>query len=390
MRTTIRRTGSAGIYVHVPFCIAHCPYCDFTVAVVSSIPHDTYADRILDEYRARRNELGDAEVRTLYFGGGTPGLWSADALARVLDGVREQRSLKEVTVELNPDCVTIAHARALRDAGVTRVSLGVQSFTQATLRTLGRAHTPDRAIAAIADVHRAGIAHISVDIIYAVPGDNLERAASDASLAASLPGVDHVSTYELAFEASTAFERRRLRRELVPVADPEIHAVAERIEHVLTAQGFERYELANYARRGGRAQHNGAYWAGHEYLGLGVGAHSMRVAPDGAGVLRRANDRSLRRYLAGASEAHASVEWVTPETHLAELVMTGLRVRDGLDVVDLEQRLRGVALDDATVQQWIEAGWVLREGSRLAPTRAGMIAAERMASDVLPVESGAD
>ena len=176
----------------------------------------------------------------------------------------------------------------------------------------------------------------------------------------------------------------------MPITEPEIHAVAERIEQVLTAQGFERYELANYARPGGRAQHNGAYLAGHEYLGLGVGAHSMRVAPDGAGVLRRANDRSLRRYLDGASEAHASVEWVTTETHLAELVMTGFRVRDGLDVADLEQRLRGVALYESAVQRWLEAGLVNRTGSRLAPTRAGMIAAERMASDVLPWESDAD
>jgi oxygen-independent coproporphyrinogen-3 oxidase len=386
----VARTGRAGIYVHVPFCVAHCPYCDFTVAVVSQIPHDAYADRIIEEYRARRDALAGAEVRTVYFGGGTPGLWRPDALARVLDVLREHRALEEVTVELNPDCVTPAHANALRAAGVNRVSLGVQSFTAETLATLGRQHSPLRAIEAIRTVHAAGFEHISVDIIYAVPGDAPDRAATDAVLAASLPGVDHVSTYELAFEASTAFERRRLRRELLPIPDAEIPALASGIGDALQSRGFERYELASFARPGGHARHNTAYWRGHEYLGLGVGAHSMRVAPDGSAVLRRANDRSLRRYLSGRSEAHATVEWVSPAWHLTELVMTGLRVRDGLDVAQLEQRLRGVALDDATIQRWVDAAWVERHGTRLVPTPAGMVAAERMASEVAPNDGVVD
>lgn len=378
----MRPTGRVGVYVHVPFCSRHCPYCDFTVAVVSRIPHAAYADALLNEWDDRREEIEGRALRTVYFGGGTPGLWDPSELGRVLAALRGDAELDEVTVEMNPEHTTPAQLDALLDAGVTRLSFGVQSFDDATLARLGRAHDGARAVRALRDAAAAGFEHLSVDVIFAVPGDRARRAVEDVERAATLPGVDHVSAYELTFEPSTSFDRRRRIGELEPVDDDAAVDAQAELEVALERAGFERYEVSSYARPGGRAVHNHAYWAGDEYVGLGVGAHSMAVAPHGQHVVRRANDRSLRRYLESRGRTAPELERVPADVHARELVMTAMRTTDGLDEAALEHRLRGCPPPGPLLRRWEGLGWVSRSGTRWRPTAAGLRHADAMAADL--------
>lgn len=260
------------------------------------------------------------------------------------------------------------------------MSLGVQSFDDASLAVLGRLHDGQGARDAVARVHQAGFEHVSLDLIVGAPGVPPGVPVADARIAADLVGIDHVSTYDLTWEPGTAYVARRARGTLTPWSDDALADASLAVDEVLQQSGFERYEVSNHARPGGRAVHNAAYWVGDDYLGLGVGAHSLRV--DG-GVMRRANGRNPRRYL---SDPHgeASFDPVSPTTHVAELVMTGLRTSDGVDLDGLERRFGRAALD---VRVWAEAarirGWVDVFDNRIVPTEAGLRFCDAVALDAL-------
>lgn len=377
-----RPTGTLGVYVHVPFCVRHCPYCDFAVTVVRSIPHRDYGDALVAELDERGWQLGGRALRSVYFGGGTPGLWDPSELARVLGHIVARfgrRWLREVTIELNPDRVDRAMLDAWRRAGVTRVSLGVQSFDDHALQTLGRAHDAARAERAVRDVADAGFERISVDLIHGVPGTTIETSARDIDRVGALGVVDHLSLYELTWEPGTGFDVRRRRGQLSPWPDEQLETAWFELGDALRAHGFERYEVSSWARPGHRAVHNAGYWYGDEYLGLGVGAHSMRWAPDGSAVVRRANGRSTRAYLAGTSGGQR--ELVSRVEHGRECVATGLRTSAGVDVQALCDRL---GLDpgpwSAAARVWAEQGYGRWDGARFAPDDRGLALADSLAA----------
>jgi len=375
-------TGRAGVYVHVPFCLRHCPYCDFAVVVTRSIPHEAYRDAVLRELQDRAAALEGRSVRTLYFGGGTPGLWDPAAIGAVVDAVRALpgAALEEVTIELNPERTEPARLTALRRAGVTRVSLGVQSFDDASLAVLGRLHDGAGAIGAIERVVDAGFAHLSVDLIVGAPGVDPGAPVQDARRVASMRGVDHVSTYDLTWEPGTAYEARRARGRLEAWSDDALADASDAVDDALASGGFARYEVSNHARPGGHAVHNAAYWVGDEYLGLGVGAHSLCVADR---IERRANGRHPGRYL-DDPHADAAVDVVAAQTHLAELAMTGLRTAQGIDLGDLHRRFGArAAAVDAWARDAMRRGQVRREGGRVVPTTHGLRFADALALDVL-------
>ncbi len=367
--------------MHVPFCLRHCPYCDFTVAVQSRIPATAYVDQLIREFDLRAHEPRGTNWRTLYLGGGTPSLLPPSELGRLLDHVGAGRSFAEVTLEANPERLTPALADGWRAAGFTRVSLGVQSLRDEQLRTLGRVHCAADVLAGLEVLERAGFAHVSVDLIFGVPGQQVDELVDDIGQLSAQP-IDHLSLYELTWEPGTSFDRRRRRGLLDPLEDGQLLEWSNALSTCLSGVGFEQYEVSNFARPGGRAVHNAAYWSGDEYLGLGVGASGMVVRPDGVAVVRRMNGRSLRQYLEGGEECE--LEALDAETHMRELLMTGLRTSDGVDLAVLEVRL-GLSVREAlasAVSRWVSAGWVLRRRDRVLPTLAGMWQADRMAEDV--------
>lgn len=314
-----------GVYVHLPWCRKRCPYCAFVVDVRVDRPHAAYTAAVQREW-ARQGGRYEGAPSTVYFGGGTPSLAPPAEIARLIDTFRPVANA-EVTLEVNPGDLGDAAAErmaAWRDAGVNRLSLGVQSFLPETARRLGRGHDPRDAWALVEQARRAGFRSVSFDLIFGVPGQDLAGWVADLDAAVRLdPG--HVSLYGLTIHPGTTFAKRGV----APPDDDLWRALYDVAVERLEAAGLDRYEVANFARPGHRARHNEHYWRGRPWLGLGVGAHGWW--PDGT---RTVNVDAVDAYLA-AADPLATAARPTPEELAAELIGSTLRHVDGLDRAQL-------------------------------------------------------
>lgn len=301
--------GSIGVYAHVPFCERVCPYCDFAVVAARTLPaarERGYVDALLRELerRAPAFERVDGSVRplaSLYFGGGTPSLLTPESIARLVAAVTEtfpDGGDAEVTLEVNPSTVERARLPAFRAAGVNRLSIGVQSFSDATLKRLGRAHRADESRATLDAARKAGFNNVSLDLIAAAPGQrlgDLERELDEVLAFAP----EHVSAYQLTIEPGTPFEQAAQRGQLALADEDEAIRMLERVAERFGAAGLPRYEISSFARPGRTSRHNRRYWERGAVLAIGVGACSYE--PPSAGAphgIRRANVRALDDYLA--------------------------------------------------------------------------------------------
>ena len=370
-----------GLYIHFPFCLAKCPYCDFAVQVADVIPEERYTRAILAELAQRA--LPGRTLDSIFFGGGTPSLWHPRWVGKVLDAVQGAFRVSpraEVSLEANPETLTVERLTDLRAAGVNRLSLGVQSFDAAVLKTLGRAHAPAQAEAAVQAARAAGFENLSLDLIHGVPGQTVERAVQDAERAMALE-VTHCSAYALTVEADalaepTPFSRRHQRGELGLPADDDSVASADAMGDVFRSQGLVRYEISNFARPGFSSRHNALYWTGGEYLALGVGATGMlkRGVREG---LRTVNLRSTERYLEAVEAGRlptATEEPLTAHELFEERLAMGLRLVSGVDVQRVSARF-GESWDARRVEEtgrMVENGLALWRGERLALTPRGM------------------
>jgi len=334
------------VYVHFPYCLKKCPYCDFVSFARdrAQIDHTGYAAAVTAELSRRRSALAGRRLTSVFFGGGTPSLWAAPSLGRVLGAILEAAEYAEdveITVECNPTSLDEDRARALVDVGVNRLSVGVQGLDSERLRFLGRLHDAEGGLAAVEAAIRAGVPRVSADFIYGVATEGGPPRVADSveevrRIAAT--GVTHLSAYSLTIEPGTQFGELAKRGRL-PIAPDE--AVAEAffaIEEELSSQGFLHYEISNYARPGDEARHNLGYWRGHDYLGLGCAAFGTLSADDGSAVRSR-NLPDPARYLALSLSLEGDGAWLVdseerldPETRLRERIMLGLRLLDGFDL----------------------------------------------------------
>ncbi|MGO8968064.1 MAG: radical SAM family heme chaperone HemW [Myxococcaceae bacterium] len=338
-----------GLYVHFPFCLAKCPYCDFAVAVAKRIPQARYTQALVAELALRlvaRPAWAEAPLDSVYLGGGTPSLWAPSQLALLLDAVRGRLGLRpeaEVTLEANPEVADEARLAGYRAAGVNRLSVGVQSFQQSTLQVLGRAHSPQQGRLAVQRARSAGFTNVSVDLILGVQGQSLASCLEDARAAAAL-GPEHVSAYVLTVEREalaeeTVFARRLRQGRLQLPSDEAVADMVEAVSDVLAEAGLVRYEVSNYARAGKHARHNALYWTGGECLSLGVGATGFHLTAEGG--LRTASHRSHLRFMAEVESGRlpeAESESLGPAQLFTERLMLGLRFTSGLDVEALAKR----------------------------------------------------
>jgi putative oxygen-independent coproporphyrinogen III oxidase len=365
------RTGrTAGIYVHFPYCLAKCPYCDFVSYATerSAIDHAAYANAVLAELQARRASLAGRVVSSLFFGGGTPSLWDPAQLGRVIAAVREQLECSEdleVTVECNPTSIDEDRARALVDVGVGRVSIGVQSLRDERLKHLGRLHDADGGRRAVLAALRV-VPRVSADLIFGLPGQTPEQARDEALELVGL-GLCHTSCYQLTIEPGTRFGELAKRGRL-PLADEG--AVAESfvaIDEALGARGLEHYEVSNYAAPGQQARHNLGYWRGDEYLGLGCAAYGFVLHERGRGVRYR-NEPLPDRYVKGREAVSGPPEPLDAATLMRERIMLGLRLRQGLDLAEAAEALgaEGWTEEREKACRWlVDRGRLVREGSRI-------------------------
>jgi len=389
-----------GLYVHFPFCSVHCPYCDFAVDARADIPHDRYAEAVIAEIGARAPAFRRAPATTgaeapgprlvsIYFGGGTPGLWRVDALARVIEAARAAfgaaEAIDEITVEANPGEVTAERAAGWRAAGVNRVSLGLQSLDDRLLVALGRNHDAAAGAAAVSALRAAGIRNLSLDLMFALPGQTLEGWARTLDEALAL-APEHVSAYALTVERATPFGARARRGELV-VPDGEVAAAMQ--EHArdrLAGAGLDQYEVSSYARAGRRAVHNSLYWSGAPYLGVGASASSFRPLAGGGGW-RFSNPRATETYLravaaGGDNPRPAQSERRTSADLENEAVWLALRTADGLDRARHAARFGAdpVAGREGAIESCVSAGWLALTPETIRPTPAGLLFADEIAT----------
>jgi oxygen-independent coproporphyrinogen-3 oxidase len=353
------------LYVHLPFCAHRCGYCDFVTAVGRPEQHAAYVDGLLRELEQEREVLVD-DLETVFLGGGTPTFTALPELVRLLEALP---AAEEITVEANPETVTPELARALRGAGVTRVSLGAQSFRPHLLAVLERGAQPADVRRAFALLRDAGFDNLSLDLIYGIPGQTVADLEADLAEAIEL-GPEHLSCYELEAKPGTRFTHAwgdELARQAEAMED-----YFERVVSMLTGAGYRWYETANFCRRDLRARHNLGYWLGHDYLGIGVGAVST------VGGERRRNTPKLARYLSG--DYGRELEPLDDDVLARERLMLGLRLDDPLPLAGLERALDPIGLARAE-----ELGLAERRDDTLTLTErgrylGGAVTAELMAA----------
>lgn len=325
------------LYIHIPWCVRKCPYCDFNShAVGEQLDELTYVDALLADLKLEVPLVSERPLESIFIGGGTPSLFTPVAIQRLLKGVRgllPSVEEMEITMEANPGAVEAAHFAGYREAGVNRLSLGVQSFQAESLRALGRIHGPDEALQAVALASAAGFDRINLDLMFGLPGQSGEMAAEDLETAIGL-ATEHLSYYQLTLEPNTPFHH-------CPPKLPEEDAIWEMQctgEACLAAAGFQHYEVSAYAHTGGECRHNLNYWRFGDYLGIGAGAHGKLTTCDGS-IQRRWKRRHPAEYLASLSRGDALQDHRTlqAEDRIIEFMMNALRLSEGVESGLFEQ-----------------------------------------------------
>lgn len=367
------------IYIHSPFCRRRCSYCDFAIAILRT------RDDVEQYLRGLSLELHQTgrllEPRTVYVGGGTPSRLAPTDLReffRRIDDHLERRSILEYTVEANPEDVTSERADVLVEAGVTRVSLGVQSLDPTTLAKLGRRHTPDQARTAIHVLRRAGIRSINVDLIFAVPGQSLTDLATDVERFISC-STDHVSAYNLTYEERTPLHSLELLGRVEKQDSDDELAAFRLVRERLDEAGFAAYEVSNFAKPGHRSLHNLTYWNNAEYLGVGPSAVSC------VGHVRWKNEPDLARWFAALRAGRPPIleaESLSPERMLGESVALGLRTTRGVLRARVERRARA-SIDPDRLERLTAMGLIEFAGPRIRLTERGLEIADCVAAELI-------
>lgn len=324
-----------GIYIHVPFCESRCAYCDFYSTTLMR-HRSAYVDMVCRELQLRLPELQGAPIETIYLGGGTPSTLTIEELSSILTSIRNFHlstfnfQLAEITLEANPDDLTEEYVQGLRTLPFNRVSIGIQSFHDRTLRLVGRRHTAQEAIEAVHRCQRMGLTNISIDLMYGLPGETLDDWVYSLDQAIAL-GVPHISAYHLTYEEGTRLWRMKEQGIVSPIDEEQSIRAFELLREKLLAAGYEHYEISNFALPGYHSRHNSSYWQGIPYIGIGPGAHSYN------GTDRRWNLSSLTDYIAtpeGEDVPH-EVEHLTTEERYDERIITELRTARGIDLTSL-------------------------------------------------------
>jgi oxygen-independent coproporphyrinogen-3 oxidase len=371
------------LYLHIPYCISKCPYCDFNSHVVAEIPEFQYTNALLREL-ARYGESFDWQgrpVQSIFFGGGTPSTFKPESIGKVLAWIAATLPIQadcEITLEANPGTVDRKYFSGYRDAGINRISVGVQSFQPRLLKFLGRIHSASEARNALDVVRRAGFDNFSFDLIYANPGQTLQELESDLDTAMEFRP-PHLSSYNLTFEEGTPFHHEYRFGRLTALTEDEEIAMAEMIEAKLGAAGLLRYEISNYARPGHQSRHNVNYWQSGDYLGLGAGAHSYARGTDGVSGKRWSNEKNPGKYMAQIEQTGIAVtdrEDIDPNKAAGEFMFLGLRLTEGIRVETFRERFGCPPANFyPQIESWIDGELLEEKNGFLRFTAKGLMLA---------------
>lgn len=366
------RNGGFGLYVHWPFCQAKCPYCDFNSHVVSQIDQSAWVTAYQSELRRMGELLPDRLLNSIFFGGGTPSLMHPDTVAAVIEAARENWTFAndiEISLEANPGSVEAGRFGGYRDAGVNRISMGIQALNDDDLRRLGRIHSVDEARTAF-DVARNCFDRVSFDLIYARQGQTLEAWKAELSEALSM-AIDHLSLYQLTIEDGTAFGDRYARGKLRDLpTDDNAADMYLATQDICDAYGLPGYEISNHARPGAESRHNQIYWRYGDYVGVGPGAHG-RITLNGQRYATEA-PRAPGAWLDAVKKGRGLLpfEILKPEDQVVEHMMMGMRLFEGLDL-ERHEALAGKPLSVKKIQELTDWGMIIVDGARLRATSQG-------------------
>ncbi len=374
----------AGIYLHIPFCKQACHYCDFHFSVNQDKKNDLVA-ALLKEASIRKEELQNEAIKTIYFGGGTPSLLSADALLRIFDTLAENynlSALQEVTLEANPDDLTAAYLRELRHTPVNRLSIGIQSFREVDLKLMNRAHDAKQALRCAPESADIGFENISIDLIYGIQGLSQADWIKNLNTAFDLP-ITHLSSYCLTVEPKTKLAKLVSSGELPAVNDESAANHFETLIEMTEAAGIPWYEVSNFAKPGMESKHNSSYWANEHYVGLGPGAHSFD------GVKRSWNVSSNTAYIQQIDKnvLPSESEVLTNEEKFNEYLLTALRTRKGLSFSELNNRFDSAKINEikAVLKEKAAQGLATINNDGALLTTKGLLFADAIASSLFIV-----
>lgn len=372
------------LYIHIPYCISKCPYCDFNSHVVPKIPEMEYTEALLKEmeFHARTEAWRGRSLKSFFFGGGTPSIFSPASIGKIMEKSASLFSFAkdiEITLEANPGTVDSAHFSGYRSCGVNRISIGAQSFQSHVLEFLGRVHSADETRQALRVVQQAGFENFSMDLIYACPNQSLSDLRRDLDEALSFHS-PHLSAYNLTFEEGTPFHREYQAGNIRSLPEEIEISMAELVEETLSKAGLERYEISNYAKPGRHSRHNVNYWQGGDYLGIGAGAHSYRRHQWNGGFGQRwQNEKNPGSYMEKIQKEGSAVAG-REESDLAkaaaEFMFMGLRMIQGISIEDFSRRFGKSPIEFyPQIKEWLEERLMEAKAERLRLTRRGLLVA---------------
>ena len=374
--------GPLALYIHWPFCVSKCPYCDFNSHVRETVDQAVWRDALLADLAHEAALTPGRRLSSIFFGGGTPSLMPPQTVAALIQAAERHWGFEpgiEITLEANPSSVEAARFADIAAAGVNRVSLGLQALDDEALAFLGRAHSMREGLAAL-DIAQAVFARTSFDLIYARPGQSPDDWEAELRRALGF-GTDHLSLYQLTIEPGTRFAALAAKGEL-PETDPDRAADLFELTRAITVEaGLPAYEISNHARAGQESRHNLTYWRYGDYLGVGPGAHGRRL---GAVSVRRKKPENFLNAVARNSHGIESEDALTPETRAVEALLMGLRLDEGVDLAAISAAT-GVPdlIDDAAVARLADHGLIARDGSHLTVTPAGMLVLDRILAEIV-------
>lgn len=374
----------SAIYLHIPFCKTRCIYCDFCSTTRTELK-ERYVDALCQELETRRDYLPHEPVRTVYLGGGTPSLLDEGDFRRIfhtLDTAYGLQAAEEITLEVNPDDISDDYAGMLAGLPFNRISMGIQTFDDSTLRLLNRRHTARQAIEAVERLRRAGFGNLSIDLIYGLPGETDERWRRDLEQAIALD-VEHISAYHLTYEVGTPLYRMLQAHRVSEVDEDSSLRFFGMLMDTLATAGYVHYEISNFCKPGRHSRHNSSYWQGIPYLGCGPSAHSFDTRS------RQWNEADPEKYIAGMEQGTRPfyTEQLDNDTRYNEYVMTRLRTRQGIDMEEVA-RLFGNALHRYLLQNaapHLQANLLREADGHLRLTRQGIFVSDGIISDLMYV-----
>ncbi|MGE0660282.1 MAG: radical SAM family heme chaperone HemW [Reyranellaceae bacterium] len=366
-------SGGFGVYLHWPFCVAKCPYCDFNSHVRERVDQSRWREALLTELDHAAQEAPERTVTSIFFGGGTPSLMPPETVAAAIERIGRLWPMApdaEITLEANPSSVEAKNFAALREAGVNRLSLGIQALREAPLRFLGRAHDLREGLAAI-ETARRHFERYSFDLIYARPDQTLADWRAELDEAIELAG-DHLSLYQLTIERGTRFWTDHARGRFAVPDEDAAAALYEATQERLAAAGLPAYEISNHARPGGESRHNLVYWRYEDYVGVGPGAHGRFMHHGMKRATRRSSGpEAWLEQVENSGHGTAETETVDADTMRREALMMGLRLVEGVDLEALAERGVAIELDERRLAPLVDNGLLQRHGARLTATPAG-------------------